>query len=42
MRVKLGNLRVAPAVRLLRSERLDHPENRRRAELSVTGMVCSL
>ena len=42
VKVKLGNLRVAPAARLVRSEPLEEPGGRRRAELSVTGMICSL
>jgi hypothetical protein len=42
VKVKLGNLRVAPVARLVRSEPLEEPAGRRRAELSVTGMVCSL
>ena len=40
--MKLANLRVAPAARLVRSARLERPAGRRRVELSVTGMVCSL
>ncbi|MEK6717099.1 MAG: hypothetical protein AABZ16_06380 [candidate division NC10 bacterium] len=42
MKLRLRNLRVAPTARLVRSERLEHPAGHRRAELSVTGMICSL
>ncbi len=42
MRLNLRNIRVAPMARLVRSERLEQPTGHRRAELSVTGMVCSL
>jgi hypothetical protein len=38
----LRNLRVSPVARLLRSTRLTQPAGHRRAELSVTGMICSL
>ncbi len=42
MKLKLRNLRLFPAVRLVRSGRLDHPPGHRRAELSISGMVCAL
>lgn len=42
VKLRLRNLRVAPAARLVRSERLEHPAGHCRAELSVAGMVCSL
>jgi len=40
--VKWRNLRIAPVARLVRSEPLERPAGHHRAELSVTGMVCSL
>ena len=42
MKVRVGNLRVAPLARLVGSERLDQPAGHRRAELSITGMFCPL
>ncbi|OGB99809.1 MAG: hypothetical protein A3G35_05910 [candidate division NC10 bacterium RIFCSPLOWO2_12_FULL_66_18] len=42
VKLRLRNLRVAPTARWVRSERLEHPAGHRRAELSVTGMICSL
>ncbi len=42
MKLRLRNLRVAPMARLLRSTRLTRPAGHRRAELSITGMICSL
>ena len=40
--LKLRNLRVAPVARLLRLTALEQPAGHRRAELSVTGMICAL
>jgi hypothetical protein len=40
--LKLRNLRVAPMARLLRSTPLTQPAGHRRAELSVSGMICAL
>jgi hypothetical protein len=42
VKLKLRNLRVAPVARLLRSTRLTRPAGHRRAELSVSGMICAL
>ncbi|HSD51481.1 MAG TPA: hypothetical protein VLG48_08735 [Candidatus Methylomirabilis sp.] len=42
MKLKLRNIRVAPAARLLRTTPLTRPAGHRRAELSVTGMICAL
>lgn len=42
MKLRWRNLRVAPVARLVRSEPLDRRAGRRRAEFSVSGMVCSL
>lgn len=42
MKLRLRNLRVAPTAGLVRSERLERTAGHRRAELSVTGMVCAL
>jgi hypothetical protein len=40
-RLKLKNVTTAPVARILRTRALDIP-GRRRAELSVTGMICAL
>ena len=40
-RLKLRNLTVSPEARVLRTEPADAP-GRRRARLSVTGMICSV
>ncbi len=42
LKLKLRNLGVAPVARLLRSTPLTQPAGHRRAELSVTGMICAL
>lgn len=42
MKLKFRNLRVAPVARLLRLTPLTQPAGHRRAELSVTGMICAL
>jgi hypothetical protein len=42
LKLKLRNLGVAPVARLLRSTPLTQPAGHRRAELSVTGMICVL
>jgi len=39
--MKLRNLAVAPGARLIKSERLARPVGYFRAEIAVTGMVCS-
>jgi hypothetical protein len=42
VKVKVQNLRVAPVALLLRSRPLERSAGHRRADLSVTGMVCPL
>ena len=42
LELKLRNIRVAPVARLLRTTPLTQPAGHRRAELSVTGMICAL
>jgi hypothetical protein len=40
--MKLHNLGVAPEVHLTREEWLERPKGNKRAELSITGMLCGL
>jgi hypothetical protein len=39
--MKLANVAVAPVARVLRTRAIGAP-GRRRAELSITGMICGL
>ena len=40
--MKLRNLGVAPEVHLTREEWLERPKGNKRAELSISGMLCGL